>query len=257
VATIPISIYNSVIKCVERCNVEVDKIFSTPLAASNVLFTQTEMDTGVCGIDIGGDMTTLVIFKNNVLQHICSVPFGGQVITKDIKTAFDLTHKQAEKIKIEYGNPCLNDNASEEYVSFEDCVTHQTRNICLRSLSTVIRSRLTEILNILHEQILLKYEHDEVSTPAGIVLFGGSSKMKGLVEFVKNVTKQYVRTGYITENSNTSQLPIDYVQSYGIVLDEIVKKNYCKNTNNVRSSTGYNSFFKYVFSKTKKMLTGI
>ena len=89
-------------RCVKSAGLNLDKITLEPLASANAVLSQEEKEAGVALIDIGGGTTDLAIFKDGIIRHTAVIPFGGNVITEDIKEGCSIIEKQAELLKITF-----------------------------------------------------------------------------------------------------------------------------------------------------------
>ena len=81
--------------------------FRTFFAKSQLVLDNDEKQEGVCLVDIGGGTTDVAIFLDGIIRHTAVIPFGGNVITKDIKQGIQILEKQAEMLKIKFGSACL------------------------------------------------------------------------------------------------------------------------------------------------------
>ena len=69
-------------KCVEAADLEIAGYFITPLAQADSVLTDTERRSGCVLVDFGADLTTVAIYKNNVLRHLAVIPLGGNRCSK-------------------------------------------------------------------------------------------------------------------------------------------------------------------------------
>ena len=83
-------------RCIKSAGLDLDGITLEPLASANAVLSHEEKEAGVALIDIGGGTTDLAIFKDGIIRHTAVIPFGGNVITEDIKEGCSIIEKQAE-----------------------------------------------------------------------------------------------------------------------------------------------------------------
>ena len=195
-----------------------------PLASANAVLSVEEKEAGVALIDIGGGTTDLAIFKDGIIRHTAVIPFGGNVITEDIKEGCSIIEKQAELLKIKFGSAWPGENRENEIVSIPGLRGRDPREISLKNLSKVIHARAVEII----EQVYLEiknYGHEEQKKKliAGIVLTGGGSQLKHLKQLVEYVTGMDTRVGYPNEHlaGDTDQnvtSPL-YATAVGLLMD--------------------------------------
>lgn len=156
-----------------------------PLATAQVVLTENEKQSGVAMIDFGGGCTSLVIYKNGLLKHLAVIPFGGDNITKDLCT-LNFNQDTAERLKCRIG--CLNLDAE----STKKISTGNGEEVLETKISQVIKARQREILKNVLKQ--LSPEELEKDLASGIVITGGASKIPGLLEFIRSVIPQRIKS---------------------------------------------------------------
>ena len=90
-------------RCVQSSGIELSGLTLEPLASADAVLSHEEKEAGVALIDIGGGTTDLAIFKDGIIRHTAVIPFGGNVITDDIKEGCSIIEKQAELLKVKFG----------------------------------------------------------------------------------------------------------------------------------------------------------
>ncbi len=185
-------------KCVNRVGLNVREMILEPLASSEAVLTEDEKEAGVALIDIGGGTTDLAVYYDNVIYHTAVIPFGGNVITNDIKEGCSILHRQAEQLKIQFGS-ALGDLAQEDkVVTIPGISGRDPKEISFRSLAYIIQSRMEEILDHVIYEIETSGVADKLS--AGIVLTGGGALLRHLPQLVKFKTGYDVRVGFPNEH---------------------------------------------------------
>jgi len=190
----PSSYQESVEKALVRIGVELGNFILSPLAIAEAVISAEEKDLGVALMDIGGGTTKMTSFMNGKLIHMAVVPFGGEVITRDIKEGCSILLKKAEQLKIEYGQ-AIGDFAEEDkVVSIPGTEGWEQKEISFRSLAFIIQARLEEII----DSTLFHIEKSGFlnQSTQGIVLTGGTSKMINLLQLVKFRTGMDTRLGF-------------------------------------------------------------
>lgn len=227
-------------RCVKSSGLELSDVTLEPLASANAVLSQEEKEAGVALIDIGGGTTDLAIFKDGIIRHTAVIPFGGNVITEDIKEGCSIIEKQAELLKIKFGSAWPGENKDNEIVSIPGLRGREPKEITLKNLSKIIHARVVEII----EQVFLEIKNYGHESPkkkliAGIVLTGGGSQLKHLKQLVEYITGMDTRIGYPNEhlagNSNSETTSPMYATAVGLVMDGLVhmkrqKKLYKKET---------------------------
>ena len=160
-------------RCVKSAGLSMGNITLEPLASSEAVLSQEEKEAGVALIDIGGGTTDLAIFKDGIIRHTAVIPFGGNVITEDIKEGCSIIEKQAELLKVKFGSAWPGENRDSEIVSIPGLRGREPKEISLKTLSKIINARVVEIM----EQVYLEiknYGHDDQKKKliGGVVLTG-------------------------------------------------------------------------------------
>ncbi|MDG2173182.1 MAG: cell division protein FtsA [Flavobacteriaceae bacterium] len=237
-------------RCVKSAGLDLEGITLEPLASANAVLSFEEKEAGVALIDIGGGTTDLAVFKDGIIRHTAVIPFGGNVITDDIKEGCSIIEKQAELLKIKFGSAWPGENKENEIVSIPGLRGRDPKEITLKNLSKIIHARTVEII----EQVYLEiknYGHEEQKKKliAGIVLTGGGSQLKHLKQLVEYITGMDTRVGYPNEHlaGDTDKevtIPL-YATAVGLVLDglkrfdkDISEKVEVKETDNENSDQG-------------------
>lgn len=185
-------------KCINRVGMTVKEMILEPLASSEAVLTEDEKEAGVALIDIGGGTTDLAVYYDNVIYHTAVIPFGGNVVTRDIKEGCSILGRQAEQLKIQFGS-ALGDLAQEDkVVTIPGISGRDPKEISFRSLAYIIQSRMEEILDHVIYEIETSGVADKLS--AGIVLTGGGALLRHLPQLVKFKTGYDVRVGYPNEH---------------------------------------------------------
>ncbi|MBD3724670.1 MAG: cell division protein FtsA [Flavobacteriaceae bacterium] len=221
-------------RCVKSAGLELSGLTLEPLASSDAVLSQEEKEAGVALIDIGGGTTDLAIFKDGIIRHTAVIPFGGNVITEDIKEGCSIIEKQAELLKVKFGSAWPGENKDNEIVSIPGLRGREPKEISLKNLSKIIHARVVEIIEQVYSEIKL-YGHEDPKKKliAGIVLTGGGSQLKHIKQLVEYITGMDTRIGYPNEhlagNSNEELSSPLYATAVGLVMNSI--------RNNTKSAT--------------------
>lgn len=224
-----ISSIKNIGRCIKSAGLDLDNITLEPLASANAVLSQEEKEAGVALIDIGGGTTDLAIFKDGIIRHTAVIPFGGNVITDDIKEGCSIIEKQAELLKIKFGSAWPGENKDNEIVSIPGLRGRDPKEISLKNLSKIIHARVVEII----EQVYLEiknYGHEEQKKKliAGIVLTGGGSQLKHLKQLVEYITGMDTRIGYPNEHlagdSDPEIASPTYATAVGLLMKAVEHK---------------------------------
>jgi len=213
-------------RCVKNAGLELTGLTLEPLASADAVLSEEEKEAGVALIDIGGGTTDLAVFKNGVIRHTAVIPFGGNVITEDIKEGCSIIEKQAELLKTRFGSAWPGENKDNEIVSIPGLRGRDPKEISLKNLSKIIHARVVEIIEQVYAEIKL-YGHDEPKKKliAGIVLTGGGSQLQHIKQLVEYITGMDTRIGYPNEhlagNSSEELSSPLYATSVGLVMESL------------------------------------
>jgi len=213
-------------RCVKSAGIDLSNITLEPVASSNAVLSQEEKEAGVAMIDIGGGTTDLAIYKDGIIRHTAVIPFGGNVITEDIKEGCSIIEKQAELLKIKFGSAWPGENKDNEIVSIPGLRGREPKEITLKNLSRIIHARVVDIIEQVYMEIK-NYGHEEQKKKliAGIVLTGGGSQLKHLKQLVEYITGMDTRIGYPNEHlagdSNEDVTSPLYATAVGLLMNAI------------------------------------
>jgi len=211
-------------RCVKSAGLDLSDITLEPLASAAAVLSQEEKEAGVALIDIGGGTTDLAIFKDGIIRHTAVIPFGGNVITEDIKEGCSIIEKQAELLKIKFGSAWPGENKETEIVSIPGLRGREPKEITLKNLSKIIHARVQEIIEHVYLEIK-NYGHETTKGKliAGIVLTGGGSQLKHLRQLVEYITGMDARIGYPNEHlagdSDDSVSSPSYATAVGLLME--------------------------------------
>ncbi|HWS60527.1 MAG TPA: cell division protein FtsA [Flavobacterium sp.] len=221
----------NVARCIQSSDIELSGLTLEPLASANAVLSQEEKEAGVALIDIGGGTTDLAIFKDGIIRHTAVIPFGGNVITDDIKEGCSIIEKQAELLKVKFGSAWPGENKDNEIVSIPGLRGREPKEISLKNLSKIIHARVVEIIEQVYTEIK-DYGHDDPRKKliAGIVLTGGGAQLKHIKQLVEYITGMDTRIGYPNEHlAGNSDEEIScplYATVVGLVMNSIENKTH-------------------------------
>ncbi|WP_291119343.1 cell division protein FtsA [Flavobacterium sp. UBA6135] len=213
-------------RCIQSSGIELSGLTLEPLASADAVLSQEEKEAGVALIDIGGGTTDLAIFKDGIIRHTAVIPFGGNVITDDIKEGCSIIEKQAELLKVKFGSAWPGENKDNEIVSIPGLRGRDPKEISLKNLSKIINARVVEIIEQVFAEIKA-YGHEDPRKKliAGIVLTGGGAQLKHIKQLVEYITGMDTRIGYPNEhlagNSDEEISSPLYATAVGLVMNSI------------------------------------
>ena len=211
---------NNINKCVKRAGLEIEHLILEPLASSMAVLSDEEKEAGVCLVDIGGGTTDIAIFHENIIRHTAVIPFGGNIITSDIKQGCMVMQHQAELLKTKFGKAIAEEASPNEIVSIPGIRNRSPKEISIKNLAHIIQARMEEIVELAHAEIITSGYVGKLA--GGIVITGGGSQLQNLKQLFEYMTGMDARIGYPNEHLGKSKVdavksPM-YATSVGLVL---------------------------------------
>ncbi len=210
---------NNIYKCVQKAGLTASDLILEPLASAEAVLSEEEKEAGVVLVDIGGGTTDIAIFQDGIIRHTAVIPFGGNIITEDIKEGCTVLRQQAELLKIRFGSALASETLENEIVSIPGLRGREPKEISVRNLASIIQARIEEIIELVHYEI--KASGFEKKLIAGIVLTGGGSQLRNLRPLVEYLTGMDVRIGtpneHLAKGDNDIKSPM-YATGIGLVL---------------------------------------
>lgn len=213
-------------KCVEEAGLVMEELTLEPLASSEAVLTEEEKEAGVAIVDIGGGTTDIAIFKDNIIRHTCVIPYGGGIITEDIKVGCSIIEKHAEKLKVKFGSVLPELQQDNTFVTIPGLHGREDKEISLKSLAQIIHARVEEILEMVNTELKSYGATDpKKKLIAGIVLTGGGSNLKHLRQLSSYITGFDTRVGisneYISNDKNQFLKGPEYATAVGLLMESL------------------------------------
>lgn len=241
-------------KCVREVGLEIEELVLEPLASSLAVLSEEEKEAGVVLVDIGGGTTDITVYFDGILRHTAVIPFGGDIVTRDIKEGCSVLIKQAEALKIQFGEAVADLVDEEKVVTIPSVGGWDPKEISFKTLAHIIQCRMEEIIDSVKFQIEITGLYDKIG--AGIVLTGGGALLTNLNVLTQKQTGIDVRIGY---PGSSSKIILDedwnqpiYSTAIGLMLKGLskpVKRTPDQNTDKNKTSkkTGFQKFFSALF----------
>jgi cell division protein FtsA len=185
-------------KCVEKAGLEVCDLILEPLASADAVVSEEEKEAGIALVDIGGGTTDIAIFQEGIIRHTAVIPLGGNIVTQDIKEGCMIMNNQAELLKVRFGSALATETQVNEIVSIPGLRGRPPKEISVRNLARIIQARMEEIVEHVHYEIQIS--GFEKKLIGGIVLTGGGSQLRHLVQLTEYVTGMDTRIGFPSEH---------------------------------------------------------
>jgi cell division protein FtsA len=194
IVTSAVSAAQNITKCIRRCGLEVDDLVLGQLSSSYAVLGDDEKELGVFLVDIGGGTTDLAVFTDGAIRHTAVIPIAGDQVTNDIAVALRTPTQNAEEIKIHHARAQASKIGGQDpIIEVASIGERPTRRLSLEALTNVVEPRFEELLGLLQSELRRSGFEDLVA--GGVVLTGGSAKMKGVVELAESKFDMPVRLG--------------------------------------------------------------
>jgi len=186
-------------RAVEKSNLHTKDLVLQPLASAAAVMGQEDLEAGVAIVDIGGGTTDLAVFYEGILKHTAVIPFGGENITNDIKTGLVVLKTQAEQMKVQFRAALSNEAKANAYITIPGLRGMPAKEISVKNLANIIQARMSEIMDFVTYH-LKQVGLDNRALNGGIVMTGGGSQLRHLIQLTEYVTGLNARIGYPTEH---------------------------------------------------------
>ncbi len=223
---------NNINKCVTKAGLEIADLILEPLASSMSILSEEEKEAGVALIDIGGGTTDLAVFKDGIIRHAAVLPFGGNIITQDIKAGCNVAPGQAEQLKVKFGKAIAAEASDYEIVSIPGLPNRAPKEVSLKNLAYIIEARMSEIMELVYAEIYRMGLHDKLS--AGIVLTGGGSQLQYLEQLTEYITGLDTRIGYPNQHLGKSRIEAVKSPMYATTVGLVLTGYHALDERNVR-----------------------
>ncbi len=186
-------------RSVEKADLLTKDLVLQPLASAAAVMAQEDLEAGVAIVDIGGGTTDLAVFYEGILKHTAVIPFAGDNITNDIKSGLGVLRSQAEQMKVQFGSALANEAKSNAFITIPGLRGMPPKEISVKNLSNIIQARMSEILDFVTYH-LKQVGLDNKALNGGVVLTGGGSQLKHLIQLTEYVTGLNARIGLPNEH---------------------------------------------------------
>jgi len=186
-------------RSVESTGLRVKDLMLQPLASSAAVMSEQDIEAGIAILDIGGGTTDLAVFYEGILKHTAVIPFGGENITNDIKMGLGVLKSHAEQMKLQFGSALADAAHNNAFIKIPSLRGLPSKDISVKNLAGIIQARMSEILAFVTFH-LKQVGLDNKMLNGGIVLTGGGSQLKHLIQLTEYVTGLNARIGYPNEH---------------------------------------------------------
>ncbi len=192
-------------RCVQRANLSTKDLVLQPLASAAAVMCAEDFESGVAIVDIGGGTTDLAIFHEGMLKHTVVIPIAGVNITNDIRQGLGVLRTQAEQMKVKFGMALADVAQSNAYITIPGLKGQPQKEISAKNLANIIQSRMEEILEYVMYHIKQMNLQDKLH--GGIILTGGGSQLKHIMQLTEYKTGMPARLGLPNEHLSAGYTP--------------------------------------------------
>jgi cell division protein FtsA len=186
-------------RSVEKAGLQTKDLVLQPLASAAAVMCDQDLEAGVAIVDIGGGTTDLAVFYEGILKHTAVIPFGGENITNDIKTGLGVLKTQAEQMKVQFGSALSDEAKANAFITIPGLRGMAPKEISVKNLAGIIQARMSEIMDFVTYH-LKQVGLDTRMLNGGVILTGGGSQLKHLIQLTEYVTGLNARIGYPNEH---------------------------------------------------------
>ncbi|HLK30697.1 MAG TPA: cell division protein FtsA [Puia sp.] len=209
-------------RAVEKSGLHTKDLVLQPLASAAAVMGQEDLEAGVAIVDIGGGTTDLAVFYEGILKHTAVIPFGGENITNDIKTGLGVLKTQAEQMKVQFGSALANEAKNNAFITIPGLRGMPAKEISVKNLANIIQARMNEIMDFVTYH-LKQVGLDNKMLNGGIVLTGGGSQLKHLIQLTEYITGLNARIGFPTEHLTAGHIEELAKPTYSTCIGLILK----------------------------------
>ncbi len=225
-------------RCVDRSGLITKDLVLQPLASAAAVMCEQDMEAGVAIVDIGGGTTDLAVFYEGILKHTAVIPFGGENITNDIKVGLSVLKSHADQLKVQFGSALSDETKSNTFITIPGLRGMPPKEISVKNLANIIQARMSEILDFVTYH-LKQIGLDNRMLNGGIILTGGGSQLKHLIQLTEYTTGLNARIGYPNEHLSGSQIEELANPMYSTCIGLILKGYNDYENNNKQFNTQY------------------
>ena len=191
IVTCALNVSQNIIKCVSRCDLNLDDIVLNALASSYAVLTDDEKELGVCLVDMGGGTIDVAVFTAGAIRHTAVIPVAGDQVTNDIAMALRTPTVHAEDVKVRYACALAQLTDLSESIKVPSVGERPARDLSRQALADVVQPRYEELYTLVQAE--LRRSGYEELIAAGMVLTGGTAQMEGAVELAEEIFHMPVR----------------------------------------------------------------
>ncbi len=193
IVTGAVSSAQNIIKCCNRCGLDVADMVLEQVASSEAVLGQDEKDIGVALVDIGGGTTDIAVFIDGAIRHTTVIPIGGDHLTNDLVVGLRTSAREADHLKKKYGACMVSLISPEDQVEVPSVGGRPPRPMPRQVMAQILEPRVEELFELVKAELHRSGFQELVA--AGLVVTGGSSLLDGMVDLAEEIFDMPVRLG--------------------------------------------------------------
>jgi cell division protein FtsA len=225
-------------RSVEKSGLVTKDLVLQPLASAAAVMCDQDLEAGVAIVDIGGGTTDLAVFYEGILKHTAVIPFGGENITNDIKSGLGVLKTQAEQMKIQFGSALSDEAKANAFITIPGLRGMAPKEISVKNLANIIQARMSEIMDFVTYH-LKQVGLDNRMLNGGVILTGGGSQLKHLIQLTEYVTGLNARIGFPNEHLSGGHIDELAKPMYSTCIGLILKGYNDYENKNKQMSPGF------------------
>ncbi len=219
-------------RAVDKSSLITKDLVLQPLASASAVMSDIDIEAGVAILDIGGGTSDLAVFYDGILKHTAVIPFGGENITNDIKIGLGVLKSQAEAMKVQFGSALADEAKANAFITIPGLKGMPAKEISVKNLAQIIQARMSEILDFVSYH-LKQVGLDSRMLNGGLILTGGGSQLKHLIQLTEYTTGLNARIGLPNEHLAPNHIDELKKPMYATCIGLILKgyddyENKCK-----------------------------
>jgi cell division protein FtsA len=158
-----------------------------PILSAEAALSPKQKELGVVLVDIGGSVTSVIVFEEGELLHMATLPVGAGHVTNDIAIGLRTSIDTAEEVKMRYGTALPSEVGKRDEIDLSELDSHEAESVSRHHVAEIVEARTEEIFRLVDEE-LKKISRDGM-LPAGAVLVGGGSLLPGITDVAKRILR--------------------------------------------------------------------
>jgi cell division protein FtsA len=204
VVTGSVAAVQNILKCIDKCGIQIDELVLEPLASSYAVISQDEMELGCVVIDMGGAITDMAVFHDGAIKHTAVIGIGGKNVTSDLAIGLRTPLEQAEEIKCRHGSALASLVDASEMVNVPGVAGRESKDVSRSVLASIIEPRMEEIFSLVAREMKKGRLPEDLAS--GVILTGGGSQLYGSAELAEQIFDLPAKLGAPSKFENLSEI---------------------------------------------------